>query len=148
MMSLTLSSRPRETCCYPTTHYLIFYFSAIFLDQHTQKTHPSKMFKSRMERKWMVLLFQNLQWVKIVWLNSDVSPQISLLSGQFTVSYIQLIKREPYLIFLLGITIQTLQSTIWRRILHLISRRNKDGHVRCGSDHRIILPIQRHRTIQ
>ena len=101
MMSLTLSSRPRETCCYPTTHYLIFYFSAIFLDQHTQKTHPSKMFKSRMERKWMVLLSQNLQWVKIVWLKSNriIIWMTVLLSGQFTASYIQLLKKEPYLIF-------------------------------------------------
>ena len=48
---LASSSRPRLTGCYPTTHNLIFYFSAIFLDQPTQKTHPSKMFKSRMERK-------------------------------------------------------------------------------------------------
>ena len=77
-------SRPRETGGYPILDYLFFYFSAIFLDQHTQKTRQSKMYKSRMVRKWMVLLSQNLQWEKVVSTRSNRSLwKTVLLSGQF-----------------------------------------------------------------
>ena len=48
--------------------------------------------------------------------------------------------RERYLkTYFLGTINQKLQSMITRRILHLTSKRNKDGHVWRQSDHWIIL---------